>query len=147
MKRILVAMDGSECAQRAARLAADIALRFGSKLTLVYVVPKLLLPPDVYGLALADTEREHAAYAEKLLGEAVLKLEEPGVQIETQVLHGSPAETLAEAAQAPDVSLVAVGSRGHGAVARMLLGSVSDRLVHICPKPVLVAHGGEGGTR
>ncbi len=140
MKRILVAVDGSECAQKAARLAADIALRFGSRLTLVYVVPQLLLPPDVYGLTLADAEREHAAYAEKLLGEAAVKLGEPGVQTDTQVLFGSPAETIAEAAAEPDVSLVVVGSRGRGAVARMLLGSVSDRLVHICPKPVLVVH-------
>jgi len=47
---------------------------------------------------------------------------------------------VAEAAAAPDVSLVVVGSRGQGAVARVLLGSVSDRLVHVCPKPILVVH-------
>ncbi len=140
MKRILVAVDGSECSQKAARMAADIALRFGSRLTLVYVVPQMLLPPDVYGLTLVEAEREHAAYAEKLLGEAAVKLGEPGVQVDTQVLFGPPAETIAEAARAPDASLVVVGSRGRGAVARMFLGSVSDRLVHISPKPVLVVH-------
>jgi nucleotide-binding universal stress UspA family protein len=62
------------------------------------------------------------------------------VQAETSVLSGSPAETLAEAAAAPDVDLVVLGSRGRGAVARVLLGSVSDRLIHISPKPVLVVH-------
>ena len=71
MKRILVAIDGSDPSLKAARLAADIALRFGARLTLVHVVPKLLLPPDVYGLTLAEVEKEHRAYAEKLLQKAL----------------------------------------------------------------------------
>ena len=67
------------------------------------------------------------------------KLGESGVQADTLVLSGSPAESLAEAALSGEVDLVVVGSRGRGAVARVLLGSVSDRLVHISHKPVLVA--------
>lgn len=140
MKRILVAIDGSDPSQKAAQLAAEIALRFGAKLTLVYVVPRLLLPPDVYGLTIAEVEREHRAYAEKLVSDAVVKLNEPGIDVDTQVLYGSPAEAIAEAAAAPDVDMVVVGSRGRGAVARVFVGSVSDRLVHISSKPVLVVH-------
>jgi nucleotide-binding universal stress UspA family protein len=138
MKRILVAVDGSEASLKAARMAADIALRFGARMTLAYVIPRLLLPPDVYGLTLADVEREQRVHADKLVAETLARLGEPGVQVETAVLSGSPAETLAEAAA--DVDLVVLGSRGRGAVARVLLGSVSDRLVHISPKPVLVVH-------
>jgi len=140
MKRILVAIDGSEPAARGARLAADIAGRFGARLTLLYVVPRLLLPPDVYGLTVEEVEREHRAHADSILERALISLGGAGVEIDSQVLSGSPAETLAEAAAAPDVSLVVVGSRGQGAVARVLLGSVSDRLVHVCPKPILVVH-------
>jgi nucleotide-binding universal stress UspA family protein len=140
MKRILVAVDGSEASLKAARMAADIALRFGARMTLAYVIPRLLLPPDVYGLTLAEVEREQRVHADKLVAEALARLGEPGVQTETTVLSGSPAETLAEAAAAPDVDLVVLGSRGRGAVARVLLGSVSDRLIHISPKPVLVVH-------
>jgi nucleotide-binding universal stress UspA family protein len=140
MKRILVAIDGSDPSLKAARMAADIALRFGAQLTLVHVVPKLLLPPDVYGLTLAEVEKEHRAYAEKLLQKAVSFLAEPGVDTSSTILYGSPAESIAEEAAAQDVGMVVVGSRGHGAVARMFLGSVSDRIVHISPKPVLVVH-------
>jgi nucleotide-binding universal stress UspA family protein len=140
MKRILVAVDGSDASQKAARMAADIALRFGSKVTVAYVIPRLLLPPDAYGLTLAEMEREQRAYAEKLVAEAAAKLGEPGLDLQTRVLSGSPPECLAEVAEAPDVDLVVIGSRGRGAVARALLGSVSGRLVHICPKPVLVVH-------
>jgi nucleotide-binding universal stress UspA family protein len=138
MKRILVGVDGSEASEGAARLAAEIALRFGARLTLAYVVPRLLLPPDAYGLTNEEVEQEHQAFAEKLLSTATTRLGEPGVEVDTLVLVGSPAESLAQTAGAPDVGLVVVGSRGRGAVARMLLGSVTDRLVHVSPKPVLV---------
>jgi nucleotide-binding universal stress UspA family protein len=140
MKRVLVAVDGSDPSLKAARMAADFALRFGSKLTLVHVVPKLVLPPDVYGLTIAEVEKEHRAYADRLLEKAIETLQEPGLEISTAVLYGSPAEAIAEEGAASDVGLIVVGSRGHGAVARMFLGSTSDRLVHISPKPVLVVH-------
>jgi nucleotide-binding universal stress UspA family protein len=140
MKRILVAVDGSQPSLKAARMAADIALRFGAKLTLVHVVPKLLLPPDVYGLTIAEVEKEHRAYAENLLEKTIQLLAEPGVEISTTVLYGSPAESIAEEAAATDVGMIVVGSRGYGAVKRMFIGSVSDRLVHISPKPVLVVN-------
>jgi nucleotide-binding universal stress UspA family protein len=55
------------------------------------------------------------------------------------ILRGSPAETLADTAERLGFEVVVVGSRGRGTVARMLLGSVADRLVHICKKPVIVA--------
>lgn len=140
MKRILVGVDGSEASLNAARLAADIALRFGAHLTLAFAVPPLLLPPDAYGLTMVDVEQEHRAHGGRLLADALTKLGEVGVEVDTQVLTGGAAESLAEAASAPDVGMVVVGSRGRGAVARMLLGSVTSRLVHICSKPVLVAH-------
>ncbi len=140
MKRILVGVDGSEPAARAARLAAEIAVRFGARLTLAYVVQRLLLPPDAYGLSVEQVEQEHAAFAQKLLAAARAKLDEPGLVVDALVLNGSPAESLADAAGQLDADLVVVGSRGRGAVARSLLGSVTDRLVHVCPKPVLVTH-------
>jgi nucleotide-binding universal stress UspA family protein len=140
MEKVLVAVDGSEQSLKAARLAADIAVRLGAALRLVHVIPKVPLPADVYGLKMAELEREHHAYAEGILAKAAAQLERPGLKVETSVLDGAPAERLAEEAAAPGVGMVVVGSRGHGAVARVLLGSVSDRLVHISSRPVLVVH-------
>ena len=139
-ERVLVAVDGSDPSLKAVRMAAEVARRFGAALSIVHVVPRLLLPPDVYGLTIATVEREHRAYAERVLEDARRALDVPGLAISTSVLFGSPAECIAEQAAAPEVGMVVVGSRGHGAVARVFLGSVSDRLVHICPKPVLVVH-------
>ncbi len=140
IQRVLAAVDGSDPSLKAVRMAAEVARRFGSKLTLIHVVPRLLLPPDVYGLTIATVEKEHRAYAEGVLDGALTAIEGPDLEASTRVLFGPPAECIAEEATAPDVGLVVVGSRGHGAVARMFLGSVSDRLVHICSKPVLVVH-------
>jgi nucleotide-binding universal stress UspA family protein len=140
MKRILVAVDGSEPSLKAVRLAAEMAKRFDARLTLVHVVPKLLLPPDVYGLTIAAVEKEHRAYADAILDKARAVIEDEALDVSTTVLFGAPAEALAEEAAAADVGMVVVGSRGHGAVARVILGSVSDRLVHVSSKPVLVVH-------
>jgi nucleotide-binding universal stress UspA family protein len=140
MEKVLVAVDGSEASLDAARWAAEIAARFGASLRLVHVIPKVPLPADVYGLKIAELEREHHEYAAGLLEKAVARVARPGLRTETAVLDGSPAERIAEEAAAPEIGMVVVGSRGHGAVVRVLLGSVSDRLVHISAKPVLVVH-------
>jgi nucleotide-binding universal stress UspA family protein len=52
---------------------------------------------------------------------------------------GPPAETIVETAHALPADLVVVGSTGKGAVKRLLLGSVADRVVHLSSVPVLVA--------
>ncbi len=140
MRRILVGVDGSAASHEAARLAADLAGRLGARLTLAYAVPRLLLPPDAYGLTVTEVEAEHRAHADGVLRAARAAL--GGASAETSVLEGggAPAEALLAAAAAEDVDLVVVGSRGKGAVARVLLGSTTDRVVHLCTKPVLVVH-------
>jgi nucleotide-binding universal stress UspA family protein len=140
IQRVIAAVDGSDPSLKAVRMAAEVARRFGAGLTLLHVVPRLLLPPDVYGLTIATVEKEHRAYAERVLDAARAAIQGPDLECSVEVLFGSPAECIAERAGAPDVGLVVVGSRGHGAVARVFLGSVSDRLVHICSRPVLVVH-------
>jgi nucleotide-binding universal stress UspA family protein len=138
MKRILVGIDGSPASHKAARLAAEVAGRFGARLTLAYVVPRLLLPPDAYGLTVAEVEAEHRTHADEVLRQARAELGEAGAAAEVSVLQGPPAEALVEAAAATEADLVVLGSHGRGAVARVLLGSTTDRVVHLCPRPVLV---------
>jgi nucleotide-binding universal stress UspA family protein len=140
MRRILVGVDGSEAANKAARLAAEVAERFGARLTLAYVVPRLLLPPDAYGLTVAEVEAEHRSHAEEVLRQARAELGAAGAAADVSVLYGPPAEALVEAADEAQADLVVLGSHGRGAVARVLLGSTTDRVVHICTRPVLVVH-------
>lgn len=138
MRKILVATDGSEPSMRAVRLAAEIAKGTGSQLELLYVAAPNLLPADVYPQAVAQIEKAQQAETKDVLARSVDVASSMGVTASGKALVGAAAEVITDAAHASDVSLVVVGSRGRGAVSRVLLGSVADRLVHICPKPVLV---------
>jgi nucleotide-binding universal stress UspA family protein len=68
-------------------------------------------------------------------------LARPGLEVVTEVLRGRPATAIVDAAKAFDADLVVVGSRGHGTVGSMLLGSVSAEVVDHATVPVLVARG------
>jgi nucleotide-binding universal stress UspA family protein len=139
--RILVGVDGSEPAQRAARRAFDFARRLGESVTLIHVLP----PPPVFSepavvLDVAELERRVYEVGKTLLEKLAAEGRAAGVQVDTQLLSGPAAEAIAEAAQAEEVDFVAVGSRGRTLVGSMLLGGISHRLVHICKKPVLIVH-------
>jgi nucleotide-binding universal stress UspA family protein len=64
-----------------------------------------------------------------------------GAHVETSTAHGDPAAVLCERAGELGADVVVVGSRGHGAIRRALLGSVSTYVVHNAPCPVLVVRG------
>lgn len=134
MKRILVAVDGSDASLHAVRAAATIARGLGSQITLAHVVPPTFVPPEV-PFGVQPWTEEAVKAGEKLL-EAAAK--DAGLTVERMNVTGSPAERLAEIADSGNFDLVVVGSKGRGAVSRVLIGSVTDRLVHICTRPVLV---------
>jgi len=138
MRRILVTADGSEASHRGVRYALDLAKQLGAKLTVAHVRVSAIYATDPMGLALPEIDKASREAAERILAEELELVRGGEVEVRGELLDGSPAEAVAEAARAEDVDLVVVGSRGRGAVARMLLGSVADRLVHISPKPVLV---------
>jgi nucleotide-binding universal stress UspA family protein len=139
-KRIVVGIDGSDESSAALQKAADLAQALKGELNIVYVVPRQLPPgPDAY--VHSEEERrdliEHQ-YAAAILAEAERNCRRPGLDVTTETDRGAVAETLADLADARQAILVVVGHRGRGAVRRALLGSVADRLVQICTRPVLV---------
>jgi nucleotide-binding universal stress UspA family protein len=134
MKKILVAIDGSEASMHAARTAATLAKGLSAELTLAHVVPPTFVPPEV-PFGVQPWTEEAVKAGERLLENAA---KEVGLTCERQNLTGSPAERLADLAEQGQFDLVVVGSKGRGAVSRVLIGSVTDRLVHICKRPILV---------
>lgn len=138
MPFILVGLDESDAALHAAKFAASLASRSGAGVRLVYVSVPNLLPARPWGALVHAMEKEEATYVQGFLDRAAAQLQ--GCTVETRRASGPPAETFSDLADAADVWFACVGSRGEGAVTRMLIGSFADRVVHICRKPVLVVH-------
>jgi nucleotide-binding universal stress UspA family protein len=81
------------------------------------------------------------ASANETLGQVVERLGSSGRSVDGSVLRGRAASTIIDDAREFRADLVIVGSRGHGAIATLLLGSVSSEVVDHAPCPVLVARG------
>ncbi len=137
VETLVVGVDGAAEAQAAAAAAAELAATAGAQTTLVAVLQP---PPPVYGKGggaagigeLKDAIREHL---EKDL-ERAAGLFRGGSEPRTTLLEGEPAEQLRAAAEG--ASLLVVGSRGHGPLGRVLLGSTDADLLESSPCPVLV---------
>jgi len=137
-KTIVVGVDGSEHATKAARYAADLAQRLDAGLLLVHAVPSMAMPAGAIGFG------EQLLQANRLRGEALLdllmnELERPGLKLQKRMVDdGSPPEVLAKIALEVGAEMVVVGSSGLNAVSRMFLGSVATRLSHVSAVPVLI---------
>lgn len=131
-KTIIWATDGSEDAVRALPTALELA-RDG-KLIVVHADERLAGRPGNVP-ALADEDELQTGMRAK-----VRELKELGVAATFEVVHGTnrdPADLIAEAAANDSADMIVVGTRGHGRVAGMLLGSVTQRLLHVAPCPVV----------
>lgn len=139
MQKLLVGIDGSTESEAAVHKACDLAQAMGAKLMLVYVAPPHLPKAKAeYAAEVGHADLTEHDYVPALLFQAELGCRNKGVQADTTCLTGPVAETLSDLADTGGFDLVVVGHRGRGAVSRVLLGSVADRLVQICPRPVLV---------
>ncbi len=144
-RRILVAVDGSEPAFRAAEMAASIARVTGAPLAAVAVVH---VAPPVYsagafvpGAAFDYTRelREHLTVeARKALSRVAESARRQRVEARTQILEGHVPSQILKFAGKGKFDLLVVGSRGFGGVKRLFLGSVSTALVHEAKMSVLV---------
>ncbi len=141
LKCIPVGVDGSRESRAAVEYAADLARATGARLMLACVVfsPNPLGDPELVART-SIWEEEHERGAD-LLREVAATVARRGVASETVVVGGPAAATLAGLARSCDVDLVVVGHRERSALARMLIGGVANRLVEICPRPVLVVRG------
>jgi nucleotide-binding universal stress UspA family protein len=132
-KKIIWATDGSDPADRALEYAKSFVTDNGAELLAVHSIEHLA-GPGSRGAFPADAEEdEHQAkirkQVEELGGTATLRVVVGGV---TNAAH-----VLAEVAKEENADLIVVGTRGHSALGGLLLGSVTQRLLHISPCPVL----------
>jgi nucleotide-binding universal stress UspA family protein len=144
--KILYATDGAKQSDAAINAFKQLALNDGDEIKIVSVVDVgMPLAVDIYGGYLPDTtELEKAAKenATKLLEDSAAKLRalcgDKKIDISTDVLFGSPESRIVETADEMKPDLVVVGSHGYSGWERLLIGSVSDSVVHHAPCSVLV---------
>ena len=141
IRKILVAIDGSEHALRAARLAADLAKKFEAALHVVQVVSPPLVTKELEEFAHAeriDIATSQGIASQYLLGPAESIAQAAGVRtVLTDVLTGDPAERLLDYARDQKIDLIVLGRRGLGRVQGLLMGSVSFKVNSLADCPVL----------
>lgn len=121
-RNILVATDGSIYSEMASREAVSIAKRSGGSL-----------------LALSVAKRDENIPVAKESVNVVKELaEREGIKVETLTLKGEPCETIVKAAEQRNIGLVVVGSHGRTGIERLLMGSVTERVIGHSKSPVLV---------
>ncbi len=136
---ILVPVDGSRDANAALDIAAELARLASGSILLVHVAP------DVHGYEYgayslpreADASITHVAKG--ILKAAGDRLDEQGISHDDVLARGATAPRILDQADERNVSMIVMGHRGLGAVGRMILGSVSDKVVHNAKCPVLIA--------
>ncbi|MGQ5265070.1 universal stress protein [Micromonospora sp. ZYX-F-536] len=135
---VLVGMDGSAAAKLAAEFAAETAVARGVPLVAVHAYrhPASTGPGDMQPLVY-DEARLHDTEDEVLAGSlAGLTERHPGLRLIRRAVHGRPGAVLAEASGS--AQLVVVGGQGRGEVSGLLLGSVSQSVLHHAQCPVVV---------
>jgi nucleotide-binding universal stress UspA family protein len=135
--RILLAVDGSEHALHAAKVAADMAHCMKSaelRIVVAYeTIPSYLGEPNLQ-LAINALLNE----AQMIMKKAVELVENSHIEAHSELVEGSPAEAILEVAKTRESDIIIMGSRGLGRLAGLLLGSTSQKVVSHAPCPVLI---------
>lgn len=144
--KILFATDGGKQSDAAIEAIRNFSWSSGDEVKVISVVDMALpMAIDIYGGFLPDTSeiertaRENAAKVAADAAEKIKLFAGPDlVSIKTDILFGSPDSRIVETAEEWGATLIVVGSHGYSRWERLLLGSVSDSVVHHAPCSVLV---------
>ncbi len=135
-KNILLGVDGSAHALKAARLAGNMARTVKANLRVVAAFDPV--PSYLGDSSLEEAIAARVQAAEAILKEALEAVGEMPAPVATEILEGPAAEAILSAAQTHGSDLIIVGSRGRGQLATLLLGSQSNKIIQHAHCPVLV---------
>jgi len=147
LRTVVLAVDGSPHARRAAAFAARLAPPAGGRVTVVSVVEPVrppsmaLMPASIRGHlagAAAELERARLIAGRRWAEAAVRTMEKGGWRARVSVRTGVPLAEILRAVKEARADLLVLGARGTGGLARVLLGSVADGALRLATVPVLV---------
>lgn len=136
-KGVVVGIDGSEASKDAIAYAAEEASRRRTDLTAVYAWMPPLTPGLEYLWSEELVESQRSAAEEAIaIGVAGLSSRYPDLEVHREIVQAAPVAALVQAGEGAE--LLVVGSRGRGAISRLLLGSVSHGVLQALPCPIIV---------
>ena len=137
IRTILLASDLSPASTGAEDMAFELAGRLGSAVLLVSVIDPggFWRPGSGYRQRVDQVRSAREAAAQRIVDRG----HREGVSIRCLIWEGEPGESIVEAAVAEAVDLIVVGSHGRRGMDRLVMGSVSERVVRSAPVPVVVA--------
>jgi nucleotide-binding universal stress UspA family protein len=145
IKRILHASDFSPAGRPAFTLARELAQAFKAELILFHayqaltpLVAEAPLPPTMLDEMMASARADARQRLERLAKSA----KAGRLRVSTLLAEGSAADSIVRAAKRNRVGLIVLGTHGRGGVARMVLGSVAERVVRTAHCPVLTVRAG-----
>lgn len=134
LDKILFAIDGSKFSDGAMQRAFTFHRTYGSKL---YALSVADVPPHLYGVSPAAAEGIIANARENLV-QVEQKADAAGVLIEPLLREGDPAQLITDIAETQHIELIVIGSHGRSGLGRLLMGSVTERVIGHARCPVLV---------
>ena len=140
--KVLLATDGSPSSGTAVQLVAGLRWPAGTTIRIITTLDTVRLAgpwATMTSYGLADLESSLLDELEAVLAEAAGEVTAAGATVEQRVLLGRPSAAIVDQAGEMGADLIVMGSRGHGPLHTMLLGSVSAEVVDHAPCPVLVA--------
>jgi nucleotide-binding universal stress UspA family protein len=141
MKKILIATDGSESSAEAIDFGLELAAEENADVIFVHVAPMVdVLPVAGYGFGGGSPRAPHTinAFDRSPLDDAGETAARVGVVTSSKLLVGNAADEIVAYADSEDADLIVIGSRGHGTIASVLLGSVSRQVLSESKRPVAV---------
>lgn len=135
IKKILVPLDGSKSSLEALSEAVYLARQCGSTITGLHVIP---IYPRHLGELVTPLKITLFKEAEKIMGKAKTICAQNGIVFRSRIEYGDAKFEINHLVKKGKFDLVVIGSRGLSPIKEMLLGSVSNSVVHRCRIPVLV---------
>jgi len=134
--RILLPVDGSESVSEVHRHAAALARETGATVQVLFVADTNLDSVTVVGTEVVDALEQAGEAVVEDVADTLALLD---VEYETEVVQGSPAETIVDYAERDDHDLIVVPTHARSGLSRYLLGSVTEKVVRLSSVPVLTA--------
>jgi nucleotide-binding universal stress UspA family protein len=139
-KKVLVAVDGSSCSEKAVQAAVNVCARYEAELHTVFVISDMVvenfkrLGKGQAKEVLESLKDEGRKYFRDVKDTA----KEWNVKVVEVIREGFPADEIVTYAKKNKIDLIVMGTHGRRVGTRPLIGSTADRVIHLAPCPILI---------